>query len=113
MVHQPDMSKPNALAFEDVVLEKPEKPLVVSGQLVSHDLTEDDLLFLESFSPKEQNRIFHKVYFTVNCLCGRKAKCHAGRPSPRAYACTAISRQSSGQSKYRYVESHKRVKSAN
>lgn len=61
MVHQPDMSKPNALAFEDVVLEKPEKPLVVSGQLVSHDLTEDDLLFLESFSPKEQNRIFHKV----------------------------------------------------
>ncbi|KPI37148.1 putative transporter [Cyphellophora attinorum] len=54
------MEKTNAIAVEDVVLEKPGKPLVTS-QIVNADLTEDDVIFLEEYDEKAKSRLYHRI----------------------------------------------------
>lgn len=56
------MVKPQTfLAVEDVVMEKPEKPLVVESQIQNTGLSDEDLAFLNSFDEKAKTKIYRKV----------------------------------------------------
>jgi hypothetical protein len=61
------MEKTNAIAVEDVVLEKPGKPLVTS-QIVNADLTEDDVVFLEEYDEKAKSRLYHRVSLSTETV---------------------------------------------
>jgi hypothetical protein len=93
------MEKANAIAVEDVVLEKPGKPLVTS-QIVNADLSEDDIIFLEEYDEKAKSRLYHRASLSATTastwLIGM-----TDRYPPRPYARFAIPGLSPRQSQHR------------